>query len=84
MDLAIERVTKRFGSAVALDEISLTAAAGEFVVLLGPSGCGKSTLLRIVAGLEAPDAGIVRIGGEDITARDPKDRDLAMVFQSYA
>src|SRR5207253_8129523 len=68
----------------AVDRFSLTARESEFVVLLGPSGCGKSTLLRVVAGLEAPDSGCVRMGGRDITALEPRDRDLAMVFQSYA
>ncbi len=84
MELAIDGVTKRFGDKVAVDRLSLTAREGEFVVLLGPSGCGKSTLLRVVAGLEAPDSGSVRMGGRDITRLEPRDRDLAMVFQSYA
>ena len=84
MDLSIDGVTKRFGTKVAVDRLSLAARAGEFLVLLGPSGCGKSTLLRIVAGLETPDAGAVRMGDRDITALEPRDRDLAMVFQSYA
>jgi multiple sugar transport system ATP-binding protein len=82
--LTIDAVTKRFGGKTAVDRLSLTVREGEFAVLLGPSGCGKSTLLRVVAGLEAPDSGSVRMGGRDITALEPKDRDLAMVFQSYA
>ncbi|MGH9674477.1 MAG: ABC transporter ATP-binding protein [Bryobacteraceae bacterium] len=84
MSLEIAGVTKRFGAREAVSEVSLAAAPGEFVVLLGPSGCGKSTLLRIVAGLETPDAGSVRLNGADITSREPRERDLAMVFQSYA
>jgi multiple sugar transport system ATP-binding protein len=84
MPLEIAGITKRFGSVTALDGISLAAEDGEFVVLLGPSGCGKTTLLRIVAGLDQPDEGSVRIGGREITGLDPRDRDLAMVFQSYA
>ncbi|MFZ0173070.1 MAG: ABC transporter ATP-binding protein [Acidimicrobiales bacterium] len=80
----LEHIEKRFGSTVALAAIDLAAAAGEFLVLLGPSGCGKSTLLRIVAGLEVPSAGMVRIGGTDVTAVEPRDRDVAMVFQNYA
>src|SRR5262245_39245923 len=84
LDLTIDGITKRFGGKVAVDRLSLTARDGEFVVLLGPSGCGKSTLLRVVAGLEEPDAGSVRMGGRDITRLEPRDRDLAMVFQRYA
>jgi ABC-type sugar transport system ATPase subunit len=80
----LEHIEKRFGSTVALAEIDLVATAGEFLVLLGPSGCGKSTLLRIVAGLETPSAGTVRIGGIDVTSVEPRDRDVAMVFQNYA
>jgi len=64
--------------------ISFTAEDGEFVVLLGPSGCGKSTLLRMIAGLETPDEGAIRLAGADITHREARDRDIAMVFQSYA
>jgi ABC-type sugar transport system ATPase subunit len=80
----LEGVEKRFGATVALAAIDLVAEAGEFLVLLGPSGCGKSTLLRIIAGLETPSAGVVRIGGLDVTAVEPRDRDIAMVFQNYA
>jgi len=84
MPLEIDRVTKRFGAREAVSDVSLTAADGEFVVLLGPSGCGKSTLLRMIAGLETPDHGAIRLAGNDITQRDSRDRDIAMVFQSYA
>jgi len=80
----LEHIEKRFGSTIALASIDLCAAPGEFLVLLGPSGCGKSTLLRIVAGLETPSAGTVRIGGTDVTAVEPRDRDVSMVFQNYA
>jgi multiple sugar transport system ATP-binding protein len=82
--LAIEGVAKRFGAVAVLNDIWLEVASGEFMVLLGPSGCGKSTLLNIVAGLDEPDAGRILIGGEDVTQREPRDRNIAMVFQSYA
>ena len=84
MSLVLETIAKRFGPLTAVDNVSLSAGEGEFVVLLGPSGCGKSTLLRIVAGLETPDAGAVWLHGHNITGLEPRDRDLAMVFQSYA
>ena len=83
--IEIERVTKIFdGEVTAVDDVSLSIAEGEFVVLVGPSGCGKSTLLRIVAGLERLTRGRVYIGDEDVTTLEPPDRDIAMVFQSYA
>ena len=84
MALDIDRITKRFGSREAVSGVSFTAEDGEFVVLLGPSGCGKSTLLRMIAGLENPDEGAIRLAGADITHREARDRDIAMVFQSYA
>lgn len=68
----------------ATDEVSLTVADGEFMVLLGPSGCGKTTLLRMVAGLELPDSGQIVIGDRDVTYAEPRRRNLSMVFQSYA
>ncbi|MGH9088514.1 MAG: ABC transporter ATP-binding protein [Acidimicrobiales bacterium] len=77
-------VTKRFGDTVAVDRLDLAAADGELLVLLGPSGCGKTTVLRMVAGLEAVDDGTVSIGGTVVNDVEPKDRDVAMVFQSYA
>jgi multiple sugar transport system ATP-binding protein len=82
--LAVDRIAKRFGAIAVLNDISLDVAPGEFMVLLGPSGCGKSTLLNTVAGLEEADAGRIFIGGDDVTKREPRDRNIAMVFQSYA
>ena len=77
-------IGKSFGAEAVLDGIDLSIRAGEFVSLVGMSGCGKSTLLRIIAGLETADRGHVSIGGRDVTAVDPSDRNLSMVFQSYA
>ena len=77
-------VGKSFGATRVLGDVSLDVPPGEFVALVGPSGCGKTTLMRIVAGIEAPDAGEVRIGGRDVTRAHPGARDVAMVFQSYA
>jgi multiple sugar transport system ATP-binding protein len=83
--ISIERLTKVYGGGVkAVDDVSLEVADGEFMVLVGPSGCGKSTLLRMIAGLEKVTTGRVRIGADDVTTLDPPDRDIAMVFQSYA
>ena len=82
--VTFERVTKQFGDVIAVDELDLDVADREFLVLLGPSGCGKSTALRMVAGLEEPTQGSIRIGDRRVDGVDPKDRDLAMVFQSYA
>jgi multiple sugar transport system ATP-binding protein len=70
--------------APALDRLDLEVHAGELLVLVGPSGCGKSTTLRLVAGLDTPDAGTIRVGGKDVTHVPPQDRDVAMVFQGYA
>ncbi len=78
-------VAKSFdGRTPAVDGIDLRVEDGEIVTILGPSGCGKSTLLRLIAGLERCDRGEIRIGGRAVTTLDPKDRDVAMVFQSYA
>ena len=82
--IEISAVRKAFGSIQVLHGIDLAVADGEFIVLVGPSGCGKSTLLRMIAGLEAISAGTIRIGGAVVNDLSPKDRDIAMVFQSYA
>jgi multiple sugar transport system ATP-binding protein len=83
-EIRIEQITKRYGGALALDDVSLTVHDQEFMVLLGPSGCGKTTLLRVIAGFEQPDEGAIVIDGKDVTEVPPAKRGLAMVFQSYA
>ena len=80
----LRNVSKRFGAVLAVNDVSLTVRAGEFLTLLGPSGCGKTTLLRLIAGFEIPDAGAVLLGGADVTALPPHRRDVNQVFQSYA
>jgi multiple sugar transport system ATP-binding protein len=83
--IELEHVTKTFaGNVIAVDDVNLTIADGEFMVLVGPSGCGKSTLLRMIAGLEQITDGTISIGDTDVTALAPPDRDIAMVFQNYA
>ena len=83
--IQLEGISKDWGSgAPALDGIAFEAEAGTFVVLLGPSGCGKSTTLRLIAGLDAPTTGTIRIGGRDVTTLPPARRGISMVFQSYA
>ncbi|MHC4608644.1 MAG: ABC transporter ATP-binding protein, partial [Planctomycetota bacterium] len=82
--MELKNLVKRFGDVVALDGVSIAVEKGEFCVLLGPSGCGKSTALRCVAGLETPDSGDVCIDGKRVNDLEPKDRDVAMVFQTYA
>jgi multiple sugar transport system ATP-binding protein len=82
--IEIHNVSKRFGSMTVLDGLSLSINANEFMVFLGPSGCGKSTLLRMIAGLESVDEGTISINGERIDTLPPGQRDIAMVFQSYA
>jgi multiple sugar transport system ATP-binding protein len=84
MDVRYRGVSKSFGGVDALIELDLDVPDGTFLALLGPSGCGKTTALRILAGLEEPTAGSVFIGDDDVTRLQPKDRDVAMVFQSYA
>ena len=82
--LKIANVSKSFASTQVLNDINIDIAEGEFVVLVGPSGCGKSTLLNTIAGLENVTAGQIEIAGQDVTHTVPADRDIAMVFQSYA
>ncbi|SFG33045.1 multiple sugar transport system ATP-binding protein [Halopelagius inordinatus] len=87
-ELVLDDVTKVFDDGgddiVAVDEVSIDIADGEFLVLVGPSGCGKSTTLRMIAGLETVSSGEIRLDGEVVNAKPPRDRDIAMVFQSYA
>ena len=80
----LENVTKRFGTTVAVDDVSLVVADRELLVLLGPSGCGKSTTLRMIAGLEEISEGTISIAGHQVNELAPRDRDIAMVFQNYA
>jgi multiple sugar transport system ATP-binding protein len=83
-EVTLKGITKRFGDVVAVKDVNLEIADGEFLVLVGPSGCGKSTTLRMVAGLEEISGGEIQIGGKRMNDVHPKDRDIAMVFQSYA
>lgn len=82
--LQIERVSKAFGKTLAVDDVSLEIAGGEFFALLGPSGCGKTSLMRLIAGFESPDAGRIFIDGRDVSADPPHKRAVNMMFQSYA
>ncbi|MEV5542890.1 ABC transporter ATP-binding protein [Saccharopolyspora shandongensis] len=82
--IELQGLSRRFGSVAAVADVWLDVADGEFLVLLGPSGCGKSTLLRMIAGLLPPTGGRLAVGGVDVTDIPPQQRDLAMVFQSYA
>ena len=82
--LTLDSVTKRFDDVVAVDDVSIDIDDGEFLVLVGPSGCGKSTTLRMIAGLETVTEGDIRLGETSIAGKRPKERDIAMVFQSYA
>src|SRR6204780_5485878 len=84
--VTFEQATRRYPGEdrPAVDRLDLSVGDGEFVGLVGPSGCGKTTSLRMIAGLETVDDGRIRIGARDVTDADPKDRDVAMVFQNYA
>ena len=83
-DIKLSNVNKYFDGTHVIKDVSLAIPKGAFTVLVGPSGCGKSTLLRMIAGLEDIDAGAIEINGRNVADVDPKDRDVAMVFQSYA
>jgi multiple sugar transport system ATP-binding protein len=83
-EVALTGITKRYGATTALEGVTMTVPDGAFVVLLGPTGAGKTTMLRMVAGLDAPDAGAVVIGGRDMAGLTPAQRDVAMVFQQYS
>lgn len=83
-EVRLEQIGKRFGDHEVLANLDLTIRDGEFFTIVGPSGCGKSTLLNILAGLEKPTAGHIRFDGEDVTQQEPRERDVALVFQSYA
>jgi multiple sugar transport system ATP-binding protein len=84
-EIALEHITKRYGDGYeAVKDLNLEVADGEFMILVGPSGCGKSTALRMVAGLEDITDGELKIGGQIVNDKTPKDRDIAMVFQNYA
>src|SRR5438552_3261924 len=82
--IELRGVAKRFGAARVLEGIDLEVARGEFCVFVGPSGCGKSTLLRLIAGLDEPSAGTILMNGRRVDELPPSQRDVAMVFQSYA
>jgi sn-glycerol 3-phosphate transport system ATP-binding protein len=83
-DVRLNGISKSWGTAAAVDDVSFAAPAGHLVALLGPSGCGKSTTLRLIAGLETASAGAIMIAGRDVTSLPPAKRGVAMVFQSYA
>jgi putative spermidine/putrescine transport system ATP-binding protein len=82
--LELVNLRKAFGQTVAVDSVNLAVERGEFVSFLGPSGCGKTTTLRMIAGFETPTSGLIRMDGTDITTRKPNQRNIGMVFQSYA
>ncbi|MDR1320146.1 MAG: ATP-binding cassette domain-containing protein [Gracilibacteraceae bacterium] len=83
-EVSIQNISKSYGAAPVLSDVSLSVPDGSFTILLGPSGCGKSTILRLIAGLEKTEGGKVLIGDRDVTGLAPGERDVAMVFQNYA
>ena len=84
-EINLDHISKTFpDGAIGVNDISLDIVDGEFIILVGPSGCGKSTTLNMIAGLEDISSGELRIGGKVVNDKAPKDRDIAMVFQSYA
>ena len=83
-EIILENLVKRYGNVTVIDGLNLTMDDNEFTVLVGPSGCGKSTTLRMIAGLETVTSGEIYIGGKPVSHLEPKDRDIAMVFQDYA
>src|SRR5215213_4548022 len=82
--VVFDSVSKSYGNQKVVHDLDLVAEEGEFLVLVGPSGCGKSTTLRMLAGLESVTGGRILIGERDVTNTEPRERDIAMVFQSYA
>src|SRR5438034_1456611 len=82
--VALRRLTKSYANLEVIHGVDMEVSDGEFIVIVGPSGCGKSTLLRMIAGLEAITGGEISIGGRVVNDLEPKDRDIAMVFQNYA
>ena len=82
--LEVEGLGKRFGAVMAVADVGIDVAAGEFLTILGPSGSGKTTLLKLIAGFEMPDSGAIRIDGDDVSGLDPARRNIGMVFQNYA
>ncbi|MCS5556085.1 MAG: ABC transporter ATP-binding protein, partial [Arenicellales bacterium] len=82
-EIQLRNLTKKWGAVVGVRNFNLDIEDKEFIVLLGPSGCGKTTTMRLVAGLEEPTAGDIHLGGRRINDLEPKDRDVAMVFQNY-
>ncbi|RJR18470.1 MAG: ABC transporter ATP-binding protein, partial [Nitrospiraceae bacterium] len=83
-DISYENISKSFGNVRVISDLTLRIDDGEFFTFVGPSGCGKSTLLNITAGLEDPTSGVIRFGGRSVNELSPAERDVAMVFQSYA
>ncbi|MUV61574.1 ABC transporter ATP-binding protein, partial [Halobacterium sp. CBA1126] len=82
--LQLDGATREFGATTAVEDVTLDVRDGEFFTLVGPSGCGKTTTLRLIAGFEQPDSGDVRFGGDSVSGVPPEDRDVGIVFQSYA